>query len=695
MAILPVEKVHIVVHKSIQDSFLHALQKEGIVHITERAESSPKVPEKLTRVNNVLDQLSKYKKRTPLAMFFSIKQPLSYDEFIGSKRSFDEGAVVEELEGMKKERDRLSNNLHHVETVLDLLEPWLPLKIDLEELFSFRLTEAIPVIIPAREILDVIQETICDMAVSFELINTRGMIHYGIFFTVKERGPRLRAHLIENECEIIDFRGLPGTPAALIQRHRDEMEKIQKRIEELNQREAVLSKEIRQLETTSDRLTNEHRGQDVAAALPDTARTVHIIGWIMKRHLQRLDALIDGFEFAYYERVEPEPDERSPVALQNTAFSKPYEMLIHLYSMPHPREYDPTPFLAVFFPIMFGLCITDAVYGIILILISLYLMSRVSGDKSLFKILLIGGSVTILAGAMVGSWVGDIFNYIGFEPLLRLKNALMLFDPVKQPMVFIALALGLGFIHMMIGIGIEIIDNMKNKEYNQAIFANLTWFIIIPSIVLYSTVFSSSLMAKAILELVLWICVVGIIIASHPEGHPAMIDQLVWAPLVFFAWYVITSFAFGFLNIEYVIRIPHYVYLTAIPLLIFEIIRHREMKKVLGKMAWGLYNLYGISNYLGVLLSYVRLMALGMVTGVIAIAINKIAWMITGIPVVGVLLVVIILIPSHLFNLVINTLGGFIHTMRLQYIEFFGRFYQGGSRPFKPFQIETNYVEIR
>jgi V/A-type H+-transporting ATPase subunit I len=69
--------------------------------------------------------------------------------------------------------------------------------------------------------------------------------------------------------------------------------------------------------------------------------------------------------------------------------------------------------------------------------------------------------------------------------------------------------------------------------------------------------------------------------------------------------------------------------------------------------------------------------------------------MITGIPVLGIILVIVILIPSHLFNLIINALGGFIHTMRLQYIEFFGRFYSGGSKPFKPFQMETDYVEIK
>ena len=129
-------------------------------------------------------------------------------------------------------------------------------------------------------------------------------------------------------------------------------------------------------------------------------------------------------------------------------------------------------------------------------------------------------------------------------------------------------------------------------------------------------------------------------------------------------------------------------------MVLFEITRFKKSKAALGKIAWGVYNLYGISSYLGVLLSYVRLMALGMVTGVIAIAINKIAWMLTDIPIVGVILVVVILIPSHLFNLAINALGGFIHTMRLQYIEFFGRFYSGGSKPFKPFGFETNYVEI-
>jgi V/A-type H+-transporting ATPase subunit I len=695
MAVLPIEKIHIVVHKSIKDQFLHELQKAGIVHIAELEEKTSKVSPDLSRVDNALGQLAPYKKRNPLSMFFSMKRTMPYNTFVESTQSYDHASTVTKIENIKKEREKLHARIRQLQEGIARLSPWEPFRGALSALRAFKRTEAVPVLIPTDEALRDLMDSIADLPHSAEYINKVGTNLYYIFFVEKKQSGRLRARLVENNCEPIDLQNYDGVPANTIHDFEHEMRIKLRRVEELNEQEIAVATELNQLEATSDLLNIEHSKEDIGLALPETIRTTSIIGWVLRRHLRRLDKIVEKFKYVYYEVTDKEPDERPPVALQNTPISKPYEMLVRLYSMPNPKEYDPTPFLAFFFPVMFGLCITDAVYGILLIVISLYLMRRVSGDKSLFRILLVGGILTIFAGAMVGGWMGDIFNYIGYQPLIRFRQSFMLFDPVKDPMIFIAIALGLGFIHMMLGIAIEIVDNFKNGEYGQAIFANLTWFIIIPSILLYAIVFSSSLVGKAILELILWICIVGIILASHPEGKPKAIDQLAWAPIVFFMWYGISSFAFGFLNIRYVIQIPAYLYLTAVPLLAFEFMRPKEMKKVLGKVAWGFYNLYGISSFLGVLLSYVRLMALGMVTGVIAIAINKIAWMVTGIPVIGVVLVIIILIPSHLFNLIINTLGGFIHTMRLQYIEFFGRFYSGGSKPFKPFCFETNYVDIK
>ncbi|HEC78607.1 MAG TPA: hypothetical protein ENI34_05625 [candidate division WOR-3 bacterium] len=694
MAIIPVEKIHIVIHKSIKEKFLKELQKEGLVHITELEESSARSSDQLMKISDALSQLAGYKKRSILETFIKIKKPIRFEEFEKSVRSYDYAKTVAELERVKTEKEKSEVRLHALEEKRALLTPWAPMKYDLGLLRSFKQTEAVPCIIPSKEILEKLLEKVEAIPYSFEVVNTTGPTLYYIFFIKKEQSHQFRALLIENECEIVDFKEFTGKPEDILASIRKEMKELKNRLEVLQKREAELSREISILELTYDLFVNEQKKEEIAESLPETAATVNIIGWIKKRDIKRLDALIEKAELAVYEKVKPEPDEKPPVALQNPKWSQPYEILIKLYSMPEPHEFDPTPFLAFFFPVFFALCITDAVYGIVLILFSMYLLKKVAGDRSLIWIILVGGILTIFAGAMVGGWVGDLFEYIGITPLIRFRQALMLFDPLKDPMIFIGIALGLGFIHMMLGIGIEVYDSMKNREYGQAVFANLTWFIFLPSILLYFTLFNSSILAKMILEIILWLCVVGIIIGSHPEGDPPVLDQLIWAPIIFLVWVLLTSTMGKVVGFKYQIQIPSYIYALIIPLLIVEIIRFKEAKKVLGKIAWGLYNLYGISSYLGVILSYVRLMALGMVTGVIAIAINKIAWMITGIPIVGFILVVLILIPSHLFNIVINALGGFIHTMRLQYIEFFGRFYNGGSKPFKPFGFETNYVEF-
>jgi V/A-type H+-transporting ATPase subunit I len=694
MAVIPVEKIHIIAHKSIKGEFLHNLQKEGVVHITELKESAPQASEMLTRIHDALGQLSAYKKRGMLETFIKIKKPIDFDTFEKSAHSYDYVKTVEELETVKKEREQNQARLHSLEEDIELLSPWIRLKCDISHLKSLKQTDAIPCMIPSKEIWQRLKEKISDIPYSLEVVDDIGILYY-IFFVKKEQSHDFRSILIENECDIIDFKNLTGVPDELIISLNKQMKETKDHINRLQQKEIKISKQISKLELTSDLIANEHKKEEVALCLPETTRTINIIGWVKKRELKRLDALIKESELAAYEKIDPDPGEKPPVALTNMKWTRPYEELVKLYSMPHPKEYDPTPFLAFFFPVFFALCITDAVYGIFLILFSMYLLKKVAGNKNLIWIILVGGILTIFTGAMVGGWVGDLFNYIGFAPLIKLRESLMLFDPLENPMIFIGIALGLGFVHMMLGIGIEVFDCIKNSDYGQAIFANLTWFLFLPSILLYFTVFKSSIPAKMVLEIVMWSSIVGIIVASHPEGKVKLLDHIVWAVIIFLLWYFVTKLILGGLfKIYYQIRVPKEALYLMIPLLFYEFMRFKKIKKILVKIAWGFYNFYGISSYLGIVLSYIRLMALGMATGVIAIAINKIAWMITGIPVIGIILVVIILIPSHLFNIVINALGGFIHTMRLQYIEFFGRFYSGGSKPFKPFGFETKYVEI-
>ncbi len=695
MAIIPVEKVHIVVHKSIRDNFLHKLQQAGIVHITELRETTPAQPPDLARVNEALSQLSVYKKRGVLETFVKIKRPIKFEEFEQSVRQYNYQQTVAEFERIKKERELAQTRIHHLKENIALLYPWSPLNYELKQLKSFKQTEAIAVHIPSKEKFEEILQGLEQVSFSWEEVNSIGSSLYVIFFVRTEDGPGLRTYLIEKGSEIIDFKDLSGIPGQLIAEFEKESEVLKKKIEELQKKEAELFKEVSKLELVSDLIANEHKKDEISQSLPETSSTINIIGWIKKKDRPVLEELLRKAELAVYERLEPEPDERPPIALTNSAWARPYEMLIKLYSMPSPDEYDPTPFVAIFFPLFFALCLTDAVYGIILIGLSLYLLHRVAGDRSLIWILLIGGVVTIFTGSITGGWAGDLFDKIAFKPLVDFKHSLTLFNPLENPMIFLALALGLGFIHLLLGLGIEIFDSVRNKAYGHAIFGNLTWFIFLPCLILYFTVFKSMPQTKALLEIVMWLCIVGIIVFSYQESPASLPDQLIWSVIIFLFWVGITQLIMGkFFNFHYQIQIPKFAYLLIIPALLIEIFRRKNAKKVLVKIAWGFYTLYGISTFLSVVLSYVRLMALGMVTGVIAMAINVIAWMLIKIPFVGVVVTILILIGGHIFNMVINSLGGFIHTMRLQYIEFFGRFYTGGSRPFRPFGYETKYVEF-
>ena len=112
-------------------------------------------------------------------------------------------------------------------------------------------------------------------------------------------------------------------------------------------------------------------------------------------------------------------------------------------------------------------------------------------------------------------------------------------------------------------------------------------------------------------------------------------------------------------------------------------------------MGGGLYNLYGGTDYFKDMISYSRLFALGMGTGILAMAINEISLMALDIPVLGYLLVVVIFTCGHIFNILMNILSGYVHSSRLQYVEFFSRFFRGGGKSFDPFIWKGKNISLK
>jgi V/A-type H+-transporting ATPase subunit I len=260
---------------------------------------------------------------------------------------------------------------------------------------------------------------------------------------------------------------------------------------------------------------------------------------------------------------------------------------------------------------------------------------KIQGDKKLMWMLAICSVATVVAGALMGGWFGDAVQK--FIPAMEpLRQKMMLFDPMKYPLKFFALSLILGYIQIMAGLLIAFVYDLKRKLYIAALCDKLTWLIMLNSIVA--------------------------VVFAKTGKLPARL-----APL--FGYAALFSAAVIFLFSERKGTWP-------------------------ARLGMGFYNLFSALFYVGDVLSYLRLMALGLVTAGLAMAVNQMAELAYGLPFVGFVAAILILIAGHLFNLSINALGAFVHSLRLQYAEFFPKFFVGGGLPFKPLGKDYKHIYI-
>ena len=399
---------------------------------------------------------------------------------------------------------------------------------------------------------------------------------------------------------------------------------------------AALSEDLLKLEILCDHYSNLLEREQTRGTAPATQRTVLLEGWVKERDYKRLEKTVSRFGASSLSRVEPAEDEEIPVEIENKNYVRPFEVITRLYGMPQHFEVDPTVFLAPFFALFFALCLTDAGYGLVIIALMGLFIKKIQGDKKLMWMLGICAAATVVAGALTGGWFGNAIQQ--FVPGMKEKRLDLWFDPIQQPMVFFGLALILGYVQILTGLVIAFGHNLKRKDYVAAVCDQLTWLIMLNSVVIF--------------------------LASYFQVVPPEIGRF-----------------FG--------------YLVLVPAAVILLFSHREGGWG-GRIGMGVYNLFSGIFYLGDVLSYLRLMALGMVTGGLAMAINIIAETARGIPYgIGIVAMIIVLVGGHGFNMAISGLGAFVHTLRLQYVEFFPKFLIGGGRSFEPLSKEYRHIYIK
>ncbi len=326
-----------------------------------------------------------------------------------------------------------------------------------------------------------------------------------------------------------------------------------------------------------------------------------------------------------------EKGEEHPVQIKNSKISEPFEAITFPYSTPSPRSIDPTPFLAPFYMLFFGMMLSDAGYGLIIAIGCFVLLRkfRLEGmAKRMISMLMLSGVATIVWGVLFGGYFGDIIEVVARTMFgVELDVPPLWFDPIGDPMRLLMVSFIFGGIHLFLGMGLKAYQLIRDGDWVAAVCDIGMWYLTLVGLVLYFL------------------------------GTP-------WAL---------------------------YMLLAGVGGLILT--QGRAEKNIFMKLFKGVSSLYNITAYLSDVLSYSRLLALGLATGVIASVINTMGSL-GGPGVVGAIVLLVVFVAGTVLNLAINTLGTFVHTSRLQYVEFFGKFFEGGGKAFEPFERNTNYIHI-
>ncbi len=341
---------------------------------------------------------------------------------------------------------------------------------------------------------------------------------------------------------------------------------------------------------------------------------------------------------------DPGPDEEVPVSITVPNLLKPVQLLVEMFGLPPYKSFDPTPFMQVNFFLFFGICFSDVPYGIMLTSLGAYLSVKTKAYRGLnnfSRILLYGGISSIIFGAVLGSWFGDLYKpeYLGKGNfLLHLQETFVLLDPIDKTIVALLCALGIGICNQFYGIILKMYGALRNRDFVGAFSDGVCWIATLTGVLM----------------------MVGRVFTNIPA---ALFNTGFWL------------FIGGGIGLV--------------------LTQGRDFKNPLARLAAGLVSLYGIMGsygitaFIGDTLSYCRLLALGLTTSIVAMSFNLMAGMLRDIPYVGFILFLLVLIVGHLFNFCISVLGAFVHSMRLIFVEFFGRFYEGGARPFAPLGFDS------
>ncbi len=650
-------------HSDERSSLLKLLQKWSVVEISELTEPNvletfpeltPADSERLndlvaltSQIDFAINFLKPYEQKKPALAFLTPKEMESTEDLVSLAKKYNVQKAIDAVNRLNREITENSNQITKLESSANVLKPWLTIKAPIADLMDTKNVYQTLFMIYKMP-CEIIREEL-DKAGDTHVIT---FVHEGTNYSYchfachKADRPAYEEALAAIEAEKETLPETSGTFKDALRKVEKEIASLKKKGEKFKAEAESLASDMDKLKALYDHYTIEKEREEAMEALRSSANVSYMEGWVPAAILPDLErAVKEKLSFVEIVEFPPSEDDKPPILLESKErVVSPFQLITELYGMPDPKEVDPTPLLTPFFAVFFGLCLTDAGYGLVLVGLVLFIMLKFKntlGKTKLVRLLLYGSIMTVVLGALAGGWFGIDINMLSDDsPVKTFIEMFKAFDPITDTLTFMKLCIILGFIQINFGVMIRMYKNIRKGAYTDAFLVQLGWIVFLNS----AAVLVVNFMGGGILP--------------------------VWAT-----------------------KTATVTILLAIASIIF--FADRESNNIIIRVLWGVYAIYGSTSYMGDLLSYLRLLALGLSTGVIGMVVNLLAVQAKAIPYIGFVLGALILIGGHSFNIAVNALGAFVHTTRLQYVEFFSKFYDGGGRAFKPFGVKPKYVLLK
>ncbi len=668
MAVLQMQRVSICALRKDRKAILRKIQNLGLMEINNTIEEkgfettdTTKIKQSFDRtavvVDNAVDILEKYVPENK-SMLSSLegKKLIDLSEYFAvEKNSKVIVEMAKHIVSLDKEIDEIKANTVKNESQIEALKPWLKLDVPLVNQQTKSTVMFIGTMPPAtdrQQIYEMVAKEAPETeAFDVTIIESDKDAVYLSVLCLKKDAQKIE-DILRSKGFVKPVVTTDKIPAEfekeLLSANKFYSEKTEQIISEIKS-----CKDLRDdFKKTADYFRVRAEKYEVIGTLPHSMKTFVISGYVAKKNVEVLKkAIAEKYDCAF--DVEEIPDgEEIPTILSNNAFSESVEGVLESYGLPKKGEFDPTTIMSFFYVFFFGMMLSDAAYGAIIAIACFVILKKYprmsQGMHKSIKMFMYCGVSTLIWGILFGGYFGNIVDIVSqaFTGKTVTVPALW-FIPLNDPMRLLVYSMAFGLVHLFTGLGIKGYMAIKEKRY-------LDFFC----------------------DVVLWYAfLIGLIMMLLPTDIFASIaqTQIVFPPFLNVVAKALTIFG-------------------ALGLLLMS---GRANKNWGLRIALGAYDIYGVTSWLSDVLSYSRLLALGLATGVIASVINQMASMLIGNGILGIVAFIIVFIVGHTLNLAINLLGAYVHTNRLQFVEFFGKFYEGGGKPFEPFKSNTKYVDIK